>query len=1551
MPNYHPAAKSLIYGLSDFWTMYFKELPLLEEIYAGVEIDVGQSYLDLLTLLLNNSTQDAALFDKQYFKLLRLREDTVTYGNDLRYGIALAPDVAGVKYVNNKVFGSTVSFEKDRDFLFDADTRSLLFKHDIFAAYRARTFGTGLDAFTVTSVVPEPVASLITLELVDAAVHPPVLTRTEYALTVTFDSVVTSTIEVIALINNSAISSGLVQAALRSIDVGAGLGTLTASGAVFLERQATAPVKGFAARTFDVLFGTRFTDALVPRWLNTDVQKGDVLRVIGGSDYGPPQEFPVALVREDALILYPQVAPLDVPVGLEYAVLRDAADSTVSAEPMFNIGNADDPFDTTATVVASTRTIVFGTPAYALSDFYVGAAVTLSSPANAGEYRVREVIAVPPSVVVDGNPLVDEVGVSVRLGTAIAQTSTGPNATLTGTAFVDLTAAFTSDLAGGVLLVRQGGTIYRCAITTYVSPTELTIAPASGLVAGAGLEWAAAQLRQDTYTFAFAPPAAWVTPGSVEVAARRFLDGQAVQEGRDYVVNVDTGGLTLRTVWRATQKATVSYSLRVAITTSRTALQAGTDGSLTASPNSFSSPTAAFTEDMVGAVLRVTGTDDPLSEGPFRIDAVTSPTVVEVTRLGGTSVFPDPFNGSLVWALESRAAAVVTDVVEPVTELGVWAPDALVDRYHLYYTYGYLINRVQVSSESYRSLIRGVFQLFMLGPTLERFESAVNVVAGLPVVRDDGEIFIEYDNGALRSGTDGIFDATTRTFTSATAAFTPSDLSNQIFVVSGYNTRKSFGIAAVLDSTSVELLETPTTDTSISWEITSTSTHTVRTTRDTYVLPRTAPVKAKFLEPSNAGTLTLRAFEVLSSAFEVTDYVETPAWWENATIPAQLLPAFPAERRRSTPALFENIVDAGDGSCVGDPGFYVGADDEGNVPPTIVLAAGVGDGSLLGDPLYPARTTETFFSAASAALTAKDVGNYIRVAGVDYRISAVISPTEAKIVSYLPLPYDGLPLVDWELIAGTIPLRHTAAYMIMDHVLKYHMFTVRFDAYLLDVLQTDVISDLQELVFAAKPTYTYLTLTPSLLFDEIIRVTEPEFSAQASLMLGGQGGEDVIANANPLRVDGSWYVGGWFRYAENSSTFSASVDATIPTALGTPPADYSARLSRVYIDPVTFQQNGRSAPYDYHNLRVAGGFVPGGDVLVSGGETFLYYAASPGLGNEVLMNFIEIQAPSPNAGVYRIGRVVDGQTVCLDFPTAIPEIGVTFRYLSGGTQEGALRITAEGESTFYVTHGGIDISDVGSYVRRVYPLASKQQVYRIDEKISGTLARLATRHYVTVNSPVVTLSSLSGYTITFASMYVNDTMTYNDRRVASPSTAKQREYFLELISGPYAGTTVALLTYLSPVSVVGSVYFNPGDTNVQALLYYREHYAGVPEGGSWERYTPQVIIDNAGGSPDTVVLPTAGVAAATVDYTAHGVFVADSPFVATFDETLGDTYYCVDGLDPVSVRTRTRTAYDTDLFESPVSIARLPPSLPVALKITEDGVEKITEDGDNKETE
>lgn len=1533
MPNYHPNAKSLVYGLSDFWTLYFQELPVIEEIYRGMEVDLGQVYLDLLSLLLNTSVQDTTIFNKKYFQLVRMREDAVTYASDGRYGIALDTNVADIKYLNNKVFGVTAALEKNVDFIFDTASRSALFEHDPFSAYRATTFGTGNASFTVTTRVTEPLASQLRLQLSHTATHPPVLVRSNYDFTVQYDVGTTSAADVVSLLNTNEESRELFSATLPGTTTGAD--DVVGFGFTRLRRQATAPLQGFATRSFDVLFGTRFYDRLVPNWLDLDVQKGDVLRIIDGPAYGPPQEFPIALVKDDRLILYPQVAPADIAGGLDYVVLRSPVDDEVVEEPYENSGLAF-PFDTNATITGATRTIEFGSPIAVLNDCWIGDILVLHSAVNAGQYRIAEIIQSPYSFVLDGNPLVDETNVSCTLVTSTGGFVSDGVITAPVAGIATASSAsfpFSPVSEGTVLIVLEGGAQRFYNITRYINTTTVEIAVPNGVTPGTGLTFGITFQTMTGNTVVYSAPTGWLVPGSVTINARRRLDGAAVQEGVDYIINPDLGTIQALSIWEASQMNRIDYRYRLAVhASSTTNISSGSDGTLALSPAQFSSPSLALTQAHVGAAITITGAADDANDGVYYIESIINATTAQLSSTH-TPVLPEGNNGSLDWELYARASAVVTDVREPVTEMGVWAPDALVDEYHLYFTYGYLINRIQTSSEAYRSLIRGLFQLFMLGPTLERFESAINIVASLPVIRDDGEIFLRYESGALRSGTDGIFDSFTRTFTSASAVFTPADLSNRIYVVSGLNENKIFTIAAVLSATTVELAETPTSDSTVSWEITATAEHAIVTSRTRYAYPRSAPLKAKFLDTANEGVLSLRAFEVVTAAFEVTDYVETPTWWENARIPATLLPDYTPQRRQSTPALFENIIGAGDGACVGDPGFFVGADDEGDVIPTAVLRSGVG-GILYGDPFYPSSTENTFFEGVTPNFTTDDVGNYVRVGGASYRISAIVSTTRVRIVSYVPLPITGTAPATWEVIAGTIPLRHTAAYVILDRLLKYHLFTVRFDGYLLDQLPSNVIRDLQELVFVAKPTYTYLVLTPTLLFEELIRMEETEFSVERALQVAGGGGETVLGNTNPLLIGPSWTIGSWYRYITNVGSFVAPI-SNEPDVLGTPAAGYQHRVTKVYITPTAFLEAGRPISYDRPVATVTPISGTLGEITLVGGETIFNLDPMFGVPAYVTFYYIRILAPSPNAGEYRIGRVYGVSSVVIDAPGLVPETNIAWEIYTTGTQQGTFSVNSFGESLFLDNIGEHPFvsGHGGTYIRRPYVTASQQQVYRIDEVLTPSLVRVAQRYSMLRAGETLTADVTSAVAVDVPGMLFDTSMTYLDRFAANPATSRQREYFIEFLSGTNTGTVVGLQQYVTPTTVNTTGGLTP-ELGVTITMFYRDHYTGASEGGVWEHYEHYVHLDNYSAAPDLLTLPTTGVTPGVVPYTAYGVQEPEIPIVATFDEAAGDTYYAIGGVDPVLQYMRSRTALDVDLIESPAQIRRSPVTFSLTSALT-----------------
>lgn len=268
-----------------------------------------------------------------------------------------------------------------------------------------------------------------------------------------------------------------------------------------------------------------------------------------------------------------------------------------------------------------------------------------------------------------------------------------------------------------------------------------------------------------------------------------------------------------------------------------------------------------------------------------------------------------------------------------VIEMAFWAPDVLVDKQRLSLNFGTLIGKEALSTEAYRAFLRGVFQLYVLGPVLERFESALNVVLGLPVIQDDGEVLLGYD------ATDPNFNRVT-------------------------------------------------------------------TSARTYDFPKATPLRSDVTTPANYGVLTFHAFEPLTTAIMVTDYVQDPTWWHHITIPAELMTAA-LERRQVSPLYVENVIDAADVPCIDDPGLYIDADEEGFQPPP-------------GHKVY----------------------------------------------------------------------RRKMAFVVMDRMLKTHMFYVRFDPSVF--AQTGIRfavdpTELQRLIISAKPSHTFAYVEPLTVFlDEVV---------------------------------------------------------------------------------------------------------------------------------------------------------------------------------------------------------------------------------------------------------------------------------------------------------------------------------------------------------------------------------------------------------------------------------------------------------------------------------
>jgi hypothetical protein len=264
-------------------------------------------------------------------------------------------------------------------------------------------------------------------------------------------------------------------------------------------------------------------------------------------------------------------------------------------------------------------------------------------------------------------------------------------------------------------------------------------------------------------------------------------------------------------------------------------------------------------------------------------------------------------------------------------EITFWALDPEIDQFSLYNTLGHFFSGRQRSTEAYRAFVRGILQLYALGPAIDRVESALSVAAGLPVVRDNVEVLVDYDSGLDVTNNDGV--VTGQTFSSPSMLFDEQYLGGYLKIRDAENSANvgTFRIVEILSPTIVAVFHSGTfvDESDLVWEFSKTERQTVKTDLNTYYFDRDIPLRSDLKDPSNYGILTFRIFEPLSVAIRVTDYVKNPEWWHNIVIPQEILPTRAAAERQVTIQLFPVKIGSISNAKIGDIGFNIGADENG----------------------------------------------------------------------------------------------------------------------------------------------------------------------------------------------------------------------------------------------------------------------------------------------------------------------------------------------------------------------------------------------------------------------------------------------------------------------------------------------------------------------------------------------------------------------------------------------------------------------------------------------
>lgn len=107
----------------------------------------------------------------------------------------------------------------------------------------------------------------------------------------------------------------------------------------------------------------------------------------------------------------------------------------------------------------------------------------------------------------------------------------------------------------------------------------------------------------------------------------------------------------------------------------------------------------------------------------------------------------------------------------------------------------------------------------------------------------------------------------------------------------------------------------------------------VKTNKNDYQFMQGVALRSVVSNPAYWGSLTLNALDYLTDVVIVKDNVSDPTWWYDTVIPQKLLPDESHARRILSPRVYENRIDNPPGLVrIGDPGFIIGADDDGYVP-------------------------------------------------------------------------------------------------------------------------------------------------------------------------------------------------------------------------------------------------------------------------------------------------------------------------------------------------------------------------------------------------------------------------------------------------------------------------------------------------------------------------------------------------------------------------------------------------------------------------------------------
>lgn len=519
--------------------------------------------------------------------------------------------------------------------------------------------------------------------------------------------------------------------------------------------------------------------------------------------------------------------------------------------------------------------------------------------------------------------------------------------------------------------------------------------------------------------------------------------------------------------------------------------------------------TVVFTNHDVDDVLVL---DNPAEAGDlseYVIHEVLDGTTVKLDR---SIEFTPTEHTGIPWTHQST---------ETVTELAFWVPDAMFDRENMYLSFGYLINRKQPSSESYRALIQGIFQFFLLGPALSRIEAALNVMVGVPVVQEDGEVveYIGVDEVRTQRRTYRVPEGSVRQTLNVGDSLSAFESLTHIFTVTDYTDQSDWMYGKRIPQ---ELVHTDTAlDANVDPNLYDTTIGGGKPWRvgDPYVF-----IGADFDgEPVNEDSgydlsIDAVAQQVTSRVFKFKPHH--------------------VGRKIEVEGVKLEITNVS--------GIYATADVNASSNALSELADKISDVDveLVHENPYIVRCdgSRGFEQLHDAGMVVEDNENALwRIARVLDNDTLELELLDAESGTYnVGDAFTLSTSLKWS--APYRPaLRHNPGYNLAHDFLKYHICYLSYDLNRWDIPHLQPQQDIRDVIIEGTPSHVYVMFSPDNLVESSAVVRQKSYS------VGIHPTEDLHEKDGALSLDGSWSVGDYYQYATPETAW---VEVLRPTDIG-----------------------------------------------------------------------------------------------------------------------------------------------------------------------------------------------------------------------------------------------------------------------------------------------------------------------------------------------------------------------------------------------------------------